>query len=127
MNRENIEHLGYGLFLARLDELKESLKTDILPYPQVYEKLCRNFSISKQLCKRILHKLSMHGYIEFVNSKGIRLSKITSDTLLYLDYLDNPGRIHAERIMAKIYGKMEESQIDNLKLSFSDSKVNQSG
>ena len=57
-------------------------------FSDVYEKLCRNFSISKQLCKRILNKLHLHGFIEYVNSHGIKLTPYTRDMLVYLDTMD---------------------------------------
>lgn len=88
MDRKNIEHWGYGLFLARLDELKQTLKKEVLPFSDVYEKLCRNFSISKQLCRKILNKLAMDGYIEYVNSHGIKITEFTEMMFVYLEGKD---------------------------------------
>lgn len=53
--------LLYGKFLSRLTELQ--YRHEIIPYSSIYEKICRNFSITKSECKEILFLLNDLGII----------------------------------------------------------------
>jgi len=61
----------YSLFLKRLSEIKT--KSEIIPFPLIFEKLCRNFSVTKQDCWEILFLLRDTGFIEIHGTKGIKL------------------------------------------------------
>jgi hypothetical protein len=67
----------YGLFWERLKELKkhENPKSKIIRFPEVYEKLCSNFSMPKDLAKEILYIFRDFGLIEVVAYQGIKLKK----------------------------------------------------
>ncbi len=64
----------YTIFLRRLDEINKISKKEIIPLPYVYEKLCRNFSISKQECSEILFFLRELGIIEWIPYHGIKVN-----------------------------------------------------
>ena len=66
----------YGKFLQRLGEVNEQCKKEILPFPHIFEKLCRNFSIRKKECWEILFLLRDVGFIEIVPFHGIKILKI---------------------------------------------------
>ncbi len=85
---DNVEHLGYGLWIARLDELRKSLGRELMPFPDVFEKLCRNFQISKDICKKFIHKLWEEGYIETSPCHGIKLTEQAEMLLVYLETID---------------------------------------
>jgi len=65
----------YGLFFKRLLEAKVKSRKEIIPFPNVFEKLCRNFSISKKECWEILFLLRDFGFIEIVCGHGVRVLK----------------------------------------------------
>ena len=83
----NVEQFGYALWLARLDELSKATRKELMPFPDVRLKLCRDFRINKQICMRFLHKLWQEGYIESSPCHGVKLSKIGKALLQYLDNL----------------------------------------
>ena len=62
----------YSLLFRRLDEIKEKCNKEIIPFPLIFEKLCRNFSISKKECWDLIFLLRDVGLIEIVPYKGIR-------------------------------------------------------
>lgn len=63
----------YSLFLERLNEAKESSKKEIIPFPLIFEKLCRNFSITKQYCWEILFLLRDAELIEIIPFHGVKI------------------------------------------------------
>lgn len=64
----------YSIFLGRINELKLIHKEETIPFADVFEKLCRNFSITKQQCWEILFLLRDSGFIEIVKFRGIRVN-----------------------------------------------------
>ena len=65
----------YAIFIQRLEELARSNKKVIIPFSEVYEKICRNFSINKMQCREALFLLNDSGAIEIVQAHGIRLCR----------------------------------------------------
>ena len=65
----------YTLFFKRLEDIQRKVKREILPFPDVFEKLCRNFSITKRECWEILFLLKEVGFVEIVPFHGIKLNK----------------------------------------------------
>ena len=65
----------YSIFLRRLEESKRQCKKEIIPFPTVFGKLCRNFSISKKECWEILYLLMETGRIEIVPFHGVKMNK----------------------------------------------------
>lgn len=63
----------YSIFLNRLGELKDNTNNEIIPFPKVFEKLCRNFSLSKKQCWEVLFLLRDVGIIKIVPFHGIKL------------------------------------------------------
>ena len=60
-----------NILLERLEELKESTNSEIIKFPSVFMKLCRNFSITKDECWSVLFSLRDSGFIEIVPYHGI--------------------------------------------------------
>jgi hypothetical protein len=79
-----LEVIAYGLWIARLDELRKSLGKELMPFPDVFEKLCRNFQISKSICKRFLSKLWEQGFVEISSCHGVRLTEHAEAMLFYM-------------------------------------------
>lgn len=65
----------YSIFFRRLEEVQSKIKSDILPFPYVFEKLCRNFSITKKECWEVLFILRDTDLIEIVPFHGVKLRK----------------------------------------------------
>jgi hypothetical protein len=67
----------YGLFYERLLEANSSIKNyskkDYIPFPVVFEKVCRGFSIKKFAAWEILFILRDVGLLEIVKSKGVKV------------------------------------------------------
>jgi hypothetical protein len=63
----------YSLFIKRLREIETQSRSDLIPFPDVFEKLCRNFSIKKEECWKILLFLKRKGIIEIVFGHGVRI------------------------------------------------------
>jgi len=63
----------YGLFFNRLLEAKSKSQKEIIPFPALFEKLCRGFSIPKKECWEILFLLRDFGFIEIVCGHGVRV------------------------------------------------------
>lgn len=74
----NIHRGLYTKFLLRLkeveDKIPEASRKDYLPYSNVFEKVCKGFSIPKKEAMEVLFLLNDIGLIEFVKFKGIRLN-----------------------------------------------------
>jgi hypothetical protein len=65
----------YAIFMQRLEELSKSNNKIIIPFSDVYGKICRNFSITKIQCREVLFLLNDSGAIEIISAHGIRLCK----------------------------------------------------
>ena len=64
----------YSILFRRLQELKQSSKKEIISFSDVFEKLCRNFSISKKECWEVLFIIREVGFIEIVPFHGIKVN-----------------------------------------------------
>jgi len=68
-----------GLYFLALNRIKECEKNkipgNIIRFPTIFEKLCRNFSISKEQCWELLFLLREFGFIEVVKFQGVRINK----------------------------------------------------
>ncbi len=67
------EGLLWTEMLKELRSLKKRNR-DIIPFPDVYEKLCRKFSMRKAKVMNCLLFLAEFGFIKFVCCKGIKLN-----------------------------------------------------
>ena len=65
----------YGIFFRRLKEMRESSNSEIIRFPSLFKKLCRNFSISKEECWSVLFTLREFGLIEIVPYHGIKIKE----------------------------------------------------
>lgn len=65
----------YGLFLRRINEVKREVKKEVIPFNSLYEKLCRNFSITKSECRELLYLVRDFGMIEIVPCHGVRINE----------------------------------------------------
>lgn len=63
----------YSLFLKRLCEIKTKKK--IIPFSDVFEKICRSFSMTKEECWEVLFLLRDTGFIEINRGHGIKIIK----------------------------------------------------
>lgn len=63
----------YAIFIKRLHEVEQKTKKEVIPYPDVFEKLCRNFSITKLECREILSLLNEEGIIKTIPLHGVRI------------------------------------------------------
>lgn len=63
----------YGILWKRLEKLQKDCKKDIIPFPEIFGKLCGNFSIKKEDCWEILFLLRDLGLIEIVPYHGIKI------------------------------------------------------
>ena len=63
----------YAIFMRRLNEIK--CLRGILPFPVVFEKLCRNFSIKKSECWVILRILKNAGAIDIIYGHGVKINR----------------------------------------------------
>ena len=68
----------YSKFLKRLKEAENSInkisKKSYVPFPIIFEKVCRNFSISKKEAWECLFLLKEFGFIEIIKFHGIKLN-----------------------------------------------------
>ena len=72
-NKEGSNSFGlYSLALERIKECEE-VKGKIIPFPKVFEKLCRSFQIKKNQCWEILFMLQDFEMIEIVKFHGVRI------------------------------------------------------
>ena len=65
----------YGIFFRRLKEMRESSNSEIIRFPLVFKKLCRNFSITKEECWAILFTLQEFGLLKIVPYHGIKINE----------------------------------------------------
>lgn len=70
MNRSGL----YTILLRKLKELNQISQKEIIPFKTVFEKLCRNFSISKRECWDVLFTLNDVGIIKIVPYHGIKVN-----------------------------------------------------
>ena len=75
----NLKDSGESLYFnlndvafERLEECKTNSQ-ETISYKIIRSKLCRNFSINKEQCMKLLRYFEALGKIEFVNQKGIRI------------------------------------------------------
>ncbi len=74
-NQQNCNRIGlYSILFRRLNEIKKQYHEDIISFPHLFEKICRNFSISKQECWELLFLLREFELIEIVKGHGIRIA-----------------------------------------------------
>jgi hypothetical protein len=72
-NKEGSNVFGlYSLALERIKECEE-VNGKIIPFPKVFEKLCRSFQIKKPQCWEILFILRDFEMIEIVKFHGVRI------------------------------------------------------
>ena len=70
-NKERVFGL-YTLALARIKEC-EKFKGQIIPFPKVFEKICRSFSIKKKEAWELLYILNEFNFIEIKAFHGVVL------------------------------------------------------
>ncbi len=78
------EKLGlWTLELKRLYELQQAIQKRFIPYTTASEKICRNFSITKQMFFETLFFLKEMGFIELSCGHGVKLLySIINNTLV---------------------------------------------
>ena len=76
---ENYDGL-YSICLRRLREIKS--ESEIIEFPKVFNKLCRNFSIKKQECWKLLRFLKENKIIEISCGHGIRINAYSPTKVL---------------------------------------------
>ena len=65
---------GFGLYGLALERLKECEDhRQIIPFPKLFEKLCRSFQIKKKQTWEILFILRDLGFLKIVPTKGVIL------------------------------------------------------
>lgn len=64
----------YSILFKRLAEIQQETKKEVIPFPDIFGKLCRNFSMSKKECWEVLFLLNDMGLIEIVALHGIKLN-----------------------------------------------------
>jgi hypothetical protein len=68
----------YSKFLERLKEAETKIalasRKDYVPFPIIFEKVCRGFSINKQTAWECIFLLKEFGFIEIIKFKGIKLN-----------------------------------------------------
>jgi len=65
----------YTIFLERLKKLDEGTNKEIISFPDLSQRLCPIFAITKQQCFDILMLLKEFGFIEIVPYHGIKIKK----------------------------------------------------
>jgi len=63
----------YSILFRRLEEVRQECRNEIIPFPVIFSKLCRNFTISKKECWELLFLLKEFGFIEIVVGHGVRI------------------------------------------------------
>jgi len=63
----------YSLFLDRMKELKPN-SSGIIRFPEVFEKLCSSFQITKKQCWDILFMFRDFGLVEIIKGQGIKIN-----------------------------------------------------
>lgn len=72
-NQSNLQTGLYGILFQRLEGLRQQYPKEIISFPHLFEKLCRNFSISKKQCWELLFLLREFELIEIVTGHGVRI------------------------------------------------------
>ena len=75
MRRRKLRGGLYRIALERLKELEKPLGSKIIRFPEVFNKLCSTFSITKEESWEILFMFRDLGFIEIVPYQGIRILK----------------------------------------------------
>ena len=73
--QNNLQTGLYGILFQRLEEIRKQYHKEIISFPHLFEKICRNFSINKKQCWELLFLLKEFGLIELVRGHGIRIVK----------------------------------------------------
>ena len=63
----------YGILFQKLKEIKKQYHRDIISFPHLFEKICRQFSINKKQCWELMFLLREFGLVEIINGHGIRV------------------------------------------------------
>lgn len=66
----------YEVLFERLEKLDKEYPKDIIPFKTVFERICPNFSISKQQCWDLLFLLKGIGVVEIVPFHGIKFKGV---------------------------------------------------
>lgn len=73
-NQQNRNRIGlYSILFRRLNEIKKQYHKEIISFPHLFEKICRNFSINKQQCWELLFLLKEFELIEIVKGHGVKV------------------------------------------------------
>ena len=64
----------YTKFLIRLAEARIKCNKETIPFPYIFEKICRNFSINKKECWEYIFFLKEMGIIELIPYHGVKLN-----------------------------------------------------
>jgi hypothetical protein len=68
----------YNKLLTRLEEAGNSVRgasqKEYIPFPVVFEKICRGFSIKKSECWELLFMLDEFGLVQIIKFKGVKLN-----------------------------------------------------
>ncbi len=73
----------YSIFFRRLEEAQKECRRELIRFPVVFEKLCRNFSITKQECWEILFLLRDAEWIEIIAGHGVRIRHLEIDPSIF--------------------------------------------
>ncbi len=73
MENKNNSFGLYRLLFERLNELKTKYHKEIISFPHLFEKICRNFSINKKQAWELLFILREFGFIEIIAGHGIKI------------------------------------------------------
>ncbi len=74
IGNSNLNKRGlYSILFKRLKEVQFSVKKEIIPFTDVFAKICRTFSITKKECWDILFLTRDMGAIEIVPFHGIKI------------------------------------------------------
>lgn len=71
MKTKNLDYF----FMKRIQEMSDECRREIIPFPRVFEKLCRNFSINKGECWELLFALREQKLIDIVPFHGIKIAR----------------------------------------------------
>lgn len=72
-SQNNLQTGLYGILFQRLEELRKQYHREIIAFPHLFEKICRNFSINKKQAWEILFLLKEFQLIEIVRGHGVRI------------------------------------------------------
>lgn len=67
------------LFIERLADLYKSIplnsRRNYIPFPLVFEKICRSFQIKKVDAMTLLFEMQTEGYLEIIKFHGVKIKK----------------------------------------------------